>query len=83
MPLAFIMRDVAGAALVSLMLAMPATAAPVPSTDISAQRMMACTREYRPVCARLRHGAVRTFPNRCEARRAGARIIAKRACALR
>lgn len=33
----------------------------------------ACTREYMPVCAR-RGNAKQTFPNRCEAERAGYRI---------
>lgn len=34
----------------------------------------ACTREYAPVCA-TRRGAVRTFPNACEARSADWRIV--------
>ncbi|KAB2659544.1 protease inhibitor [Brucella tritici] len=36
--------------------------------------MGACTREYMPVCAR-RGNERRTFPNRCEADRAGYRIM--------
>ncbi|MFU0506736.1 Kazal-type serine protease inhibitor family protein [Pseudaminobacter sp. NGMCC 1.201702] len=35
---------------------------------------VACTREYAPVCA-TRSGAVRTFPNACEARAADYRIV--------
>ncbi|MCV0395041.1 MAG: hypothetical protein K5872_02410 [Rhizobiaceae bacterium] len=42
-------------------------------------RPQACTREYRPVCAR-RGGNVRTFGNACEARSAGYRIIAPGQC---
>ena len=33
-----------------------------------------CTREYRPVCGR-RGGALRTFPNACEADSAGYRVV--------
>ncbi|MBC2886014.1 protease inhibitor [Ochrobactrum sp. CM-21-5] len=40
---------------------------------------VACTREYRPVCAR-RGGVQRTFPNRCEAERAGYRITGGGQC---
>ncbi|AYD01665.1 Kazal-type serine protease inhibitor domain-containing protein [Neorhizobium sp. NCHU2750] len=39
----------------------------------------ACTREYRPVCARAGRG-MQTFPNACEAERAGAGIIASGQC---
>lgn len=39
-----------------------------------------CTREYRPVCARVRGRVTRTFPNACEARRAGGRIIHRGVC---
>ncbi|MFE0014800.1 Kazal-type serine protease inhibitor domain-containing protein [Mesorhizobium sp. NPDC059054] len=33
-----------------------------------------CTREYAPVCAR-RRGQLQTFPNNCEARAAGWRVV--------
>ncbi|OCJ04950.1 hypothetical protein A6U87_13030 [Rhizobium sp. AC44/96] len=38
-----------------------------------------CTREYRPVCAQ-RGPQTRTFPNACEARNGGFRIIADGQC---
>ncbi len=38
-----------------------------------------CTREYRPVCGR-RGGALRTFPNACEADSAGFRVVDQGAC---
>jgi hypothetical protein len=53
--------------------AVPAIAAPSTGTEWSAARF--CTREYRPVCARTPFGRLRTFPNRCEARAAGARVV--------
>jgi hypothetical protein len=53
--------------------AVPAAAAPSSGIEWSAQRF--CTREYRPVCARTPFGRLRTFPNRCEARNADARIV--------
>lgn len=42
-------------------------------------RPRACTREFRPVCARL-GGDVRTFGNACEARSAGYRIMGQGQC---
>ena len=38
-----------------------------------------CTREYRPVCGQ-RGGALRTFPNACEADSAGFRVVDQGAC---
>lgn len=38
-----------------------------------------CTREYRPVCAQ-RGGALRTFPNACEADSAGFRVVDRGPC---
>lgn len=42
-------------------------------------RPVACTREYRPVCAR-RGSTIRTFSNACEARAADFRIIGNGRC---
>ena len=54
--------------------AVPAVATPSAGAEWSAARF--CTREYRPVCARTPfNGRLRTFPNRCEARNAGARFV--------
>ena len=39
----------------------------------------ACTREFAPVCAR-RGSSTQTFPNRCEAERAGYRITSANQC---
>lgn len=39
-----------------------------------------CTREYRPVCAVNRLGAVRDFPNACEARAAHYRVVGDGPC---
>lgn len=39
----------------------------------------ACTRDYRPVCAR-RGGALRTFPNACVADSAGYRVVDNGPC---
>lgn len=39
-----------------------------------------CTREYRPVCAVNRRGAVRDFPNACEARAAEYRVVGEGPC---
>jgi hypothetical protein len=71
-------------AFLAVLLAAPLTATPasallgltvaVPEREWSGARF--CTREYRPVCARLPfNGRLRTFPNRCEARAAGARFV--------
>lgn len=39
-----------------------------------------CTREYRPVCAVNELGAVRDFPNACEARAARFRVVGQGQC---
>ena len=71
-------------AILAVLLAAPLTASPasalagltvvVSEGDWSSARF--CTREYRPVCARTPFsGRLRTYPNRCEARAAGARFL--------
>jgi hypothetical protein len=52
----------------------PVAAAPVAPSAATEWSGQFCTREYRPVCARTRF-RLRTFPNRCEARVAGARFV--------
>lgn len=47
--------------------------------DDGGDRPQFCTREYAPVCAR-RYGQLRTFPNSCEARAAGWRIVDGGSC---
>ncbi|WP_409934580.1 hypothetical protein [Mesorhizobium amorphae] len=42
--------------------------------DDGDDRPQFCTREYAPVCAR-RSGQLQTFPNGCEARAAGWRVV--------
>ena len=51
--------------------------APAPAQSQLKPRV--CTREYKPVCA-SRAGVLRTYPNACEARVDGARIVAQGAC---
>lgn len=51
---------------------------PTPS-DPDARRPTVCTERYVPVCGRL-NKMVKTFPNECYARAAGAGIIAQGPC---
>jgi hypothetical protein len=44
------------------------------------RRRIVCTEQYAPVCGRLGK-LVRTYPNACFARTAGAELIAQGACA--
>jgi len=53
----------------------PADPAPPPE-----RAAMACTREYRPVCAIPPGGTKRTYPNACTARADGARMLLPRPC---
>lgn len=45
----------------------PATTWPAATKCVESVRPTACTREYRPVCARSANGEQRTFSNGCEA----------------
>jgi hypothetical protein len=72
-----------GALAVVAMFSMPAGEGAARGLEALAQRLVACTREYRPVCGRTRTGRLRTFSNACLARRAGARIVYHRVCRRR
>jgi hypothetical protein len=48
-------------------------------TEPDTRRPTVCTEQYAPVCGRL-NNVVKTFPNQCYARAAGAEIIALGPC---
>lgn len=47
--------------------------------DSNMRRPTVCTEQYAPVCGRL-NGVVKTYPNECYARAAGAEVIAPGPC---
>jgi hypothetical protein len=47
--------------------------------DVDTRRPTVCTEQYAPVCGRLRN-VVKTYPNQCYARAAGAEVIAQGPC---
>lgn len=48
--------------------------------DPDTRRPTVCTEQYAPVCGRL-NNAIKTYPNQCYARAAGAEVIAQGPCA--
>ncbi len=49
------------------------------SNDQDTRRPAVCTEQYLPVCGRL-NNVVKTYPNQCYARAAGAEVIAQGPC---
>jgi len=70
----------ARSALISaLLVAAPPALAQRTSPADDVRRPSVCTEQYVPVCGRL-NDVLRTYPNRCYARAAGAEVVAQGPC---